>query len=282
MTKVVDDVRQRKKFPRLTTAANAIACEKLVWTEPEVRILFCKKCSATQFILTIPVPPEFRKSQALPYQMIFEHFDWEKAVREAYDEGMYGGKDIPTYVSDGLHKVFIDAIGKWRRYVRALAHDSDLAPPEALDRLLVGEFKDGPKRKTGPQPNAHAAWRAARRFKSLLPKVSALRRSFKGRTDLAKKRDLAAAIEEVAPWDTVCSALTAILAEQKSIQPLQFLTPELSNHKITSAIVQVELEQKGFDFRRNSFRTYHRLGRKLLELLADDSTSVSTKTARPR
>jgi len=282
MREVVEVVHQIKRFPRLTTASNAMAYAQLLWADPTVRILFSKKSSATQFIFTIPVPPQFRKSYALQYRMIFEHFEWEKAAHQAYEEGMYGGKDIATYISLGLHKVFIDAIGKWRQVVRALAHESDITSAKALDQLLVGEFKHGPKLKTGPQPNAHAALWAANRVKVLLPRVSKLRRTFRDRNDRAKDKDLAGATEKLAPWDVVRQALTAILAEQGRIKPLDLLTPELSNHKITFAIVQVQLEAKGCDFQKISFPTYLRLGRKLLERLTDASTAASLKTLEPR
>jgi hypothetical protein len=282
MAKVADEVRQIKRFPRLTTALNATAYARLLWADPSVRILFSKKSSATQFIFTVPVPPQFRESYALQYRMIFENFEWQKAVREAYDEGTYGGKDIETYISLGLHKVFIDAIGKWRQFVRTLAHENDLITADTLDDSLLGEFRQGPKRKTGPQPDAHVALWAANRVKVLLPRVSKLRRTFKDRNDRAKDKDLAVAIEKLASWDVVRRALTTILAEQGRIEPRQLLTPDLSNEKITHAIVQAKLEKKGYDFQKISFRAYLRLGRKLLEQMADGSTAASLRTVQPR
>jgi hypothetical protein len=266
-----------KRFPRLATAANAAAYAQLLWTDPDLTISFRKESFATEFIFTVKIAPQFRESYALAYRMIFEHFDWETAVREAYDKGKYGGKQIPAYISLGLHQVFMDALKKWRRYVRGLAHENELVSGTQLDDLLLGDLSKSFKRKTGPQPNPHVALWAAERFESLRPRISKLRSTFRNLPDLAKDRNLREAVEALAPWDVVRRALTMIFAEQDRITPRHLLTPTPSNHKLTSAIVQVELEDKGCDFHNITLRTYLRLGRKLLDFLGSDR-NASRKT----
>ena len=275
----MDDVRHITRFPRLATAQNASAYARLLCADPIVSIRFDKKSSATQFIFTIPVPPEFRKSYDVPYQMIFEYFDWEKATREAYGSSTYGGKPLAAYISLGLHKALMDALKKWLVGVRGLARDNECITKQELDEQILGNFSQDSQKRKGPQPNPDLTLWVTNRFSFLLPKISALRRSFMKRDDPARHQDFTVVLEKLATRETIRYALLEIFQDPKGTKAGLLLVAKLSNQEIISAIVRSELKQKGCNLQKISFRTYLRLGRKLSKLLAHGPDQKSSKTA---
>jgi hypothetical protein len=257
--------RKVKRFPRLTMGKQAAAFAHLLWTPPEIQGRIRRKSPAMRFIFTVPIRSEFRASYGTAYRILFGHFDWEKAFEKAYRESSYGNKQMSAYISLGLRALFIQALKIW------LAEPGQWGPEyEEFTSVALAEFGAGSRSKTGPPTNANFAVWAVQRLDRLGPQLADLRRDFKKQAHVASKKELVTAIETVAPWSTVKKALESILAEQKSIEPRQlFLSSRMSNQKVASAIVQVELLQKGCDFRSVSFRTYLRFGKDILQMLSD-------------
>lgn len=264
-----------RRFPRLTTGTQAAGSAQLLWTQPELQILFRQNPPATQFIFTVSVSRGFRTQYGNLYQMIFKRFDWPRALDRAYREGKYGSKSVAEYIALGLRKTFIDALAIWLGTPAKWGTEYEEFTSRALS-----EFAIASRRKTGPQPNPLDAMLAAKRFNDLVPRLTKLRRALRSRARVAREEELIKAVAKVVPWGTASEALRHILGEQASIKARQFfLSSKVSNQQIAREIVHLELVQRGCNLNSISLRKYLRSGEEILKMLSDLPDVRST--ARP-
>jgi hypothetical protein len=262
-TKPPAEQRGIHRFPRLTTGLEAAGLVKLLWTEPQIQVRFRRNRPVTQFVFTVPVSREFRNAYNTSYQIIFVRSDWENTVKQAYRDGKYGGKPVAEYVALGLRKVFMDALEIWLRTPMRWGPEYERFVSRASD-----EFGIASRRKSGPQPEPLYAMFAAKRFDDLLPRVTKLRQDSKNRARIAHEKELIKAIRKVVSWPTASRALERILGEQSSISARQFFLSPITGHQIVSAIVWVELAQRGCDLSSLSLRKYLHVGREILKMLS--------------